>query len=122
MNKLTVKLFDDNKLFTSIGKRISIQNSLVKRNAYPKILNKDNLSALDNYVAHNDASLYITDLGNDMFHSVGVGVFTNESLFMSNKVKFPMKLKETGKDFVETMKTLYVNVENAIKSLKEGQK
>ena len=108
------------RLYTPIGKRVSVQNSLLKRKAYPKILNKDNLSVLDNYVAHKDASLYISDLGNDMFHDVKVSIYSRNDV--SKSAKFTMKLKETGKDFVDTMKTLYVNVENAIKSLTEGQK
>ena len=113
INPVKLARFNPDKLYTSLN-GIQVQNSLLNRKAFPKILERNNLSALGNYARHEKINIFISDLGNDMFDDVAIYV----NKYKANKYQqFPMKFNETGKGFVETMKSLYTNIENAVKSI-----
>lgn len=102
-------------LYLPLCSKVHVQESLLAKNQFPKILNRHNLSALNNYAQHEEVSIFIKDLDNDLFHNVGV--YLHKSTETTTKqAQFPMVLNEAGKNFAETMKTLYLNVENAVKS------
>ncbi len=109
--------FQVDMLYSPLGKsvNISVQNRLRKNGKYSNIINENNMGALNNYLEKNNASVYIEDLGGDFFHDVKFHVFKR------GKTKpnvFPFSFAEAKEDFGNCMRSLYKNVENALKSLK----
>lgn len=65
------------RFYSPLGKsvNISVQNRLSKSGKFSNIINENNMSALNNYLEKNNASVYIEDLGGDFFHDVKFHVF-----------------------------------------------
>lgn len=49
----------------TLGPNIRVAESLV--NKFPNLLNKDNLSALNNYAEHKNVLIDFSDMGSDFF-------------------------------------------------------
>ena len=94
---------------------IVVQKSFLEHPRYESIINPTNLSALDNYLAKENAVLRLDILNGDLFHSVK-GTIRKKG-FVEQK-SFVVKLDESKDKFVQTMRNLYINVENALKSIK----
>lgn len=109
--------FQVDMLYSPLGKsvNISVQNRLRKNGKYSNIINENNMSALNNYLEKNNASVCIEDMGGDFFHDVKFHVFKRGT---ANSKAFPFSFEGAKEDFGNCMRSLYKNVENALKSLK----
>lgn len=105
------------RFYSPLGKsvNISVQHRLSKSGKFSNIINENNMSALNNYLEKNNASVYIEDLGGDFFHDVKFHVFKRGK---SDTIKFPFSFAGAKEDFANCMRSLYKNVENALKTLK----
>ena len=96
---------------------IRVKEAFVKNPRFENIINKRNLSALDNYLEHEKAIMYVDVLDGDLFHNVKATVYKRNEVLNGGK-HFFMKLDDSKDAFVKTMRDLYKNVESAITALK----
>ena len=82
---------------------------LKKDSRLNQFFNNRTMSALDNYAEHENLTIYITPLENDMFNDVAVSVFQG----METKAKFPMNIAKTKEEIPKFFRDLYNKIHNA---------
>lgn len=114
---LTFSPHQVDKLYAPLGKsfNINIQNGMRKSGKLSNIVNENNMSALNNYLEKNNATVYVEDLSGDFFHDVKFHVFKHGTTKSSG---FPFSFESAKEDFANCMRSLYKNVEIAIKKIK----
>lgn len=92
--------------------RIHVPQTLLDNKKISKYVNNDTMGALDNYAEHENLSIYMSPLENDLFDDLKVSVFKVKS---DNSKQFTMKIQETKDGFFNFMKELYTKVGDAVK-------
>ena len=83
-----------------------------------RYINKYTMGALDNYAKHENLSICITPLENDLFDDLCVDVIQNKK---DSGIRFTMKIQD-GKDGVrDFLKELYTKVENFVNPVKKQE-
>ncbi len=100
-----------------LGYCISTNQILKKDVKLSSYINKNTMSALDNYAKHENLSIYITPLENDLFEDVSVSVFKKDGITSCNN--FALKIEEGREGVVKFFRELYTRVAQSTKGLKE---
>jgi hypothetical protein len=100
-----------------LGRNIMTNAALLKSEKLSKFVNNATMSALDNYAKHENLSIYITPLENDLFEDVSVSVFKKDGITSCNN--FALKIEEGREGVVKFFRELYTRVAQSTKGLKE---
>lgn len=89
--------------------RVYTNNILKKDPRLNQFFNEKTMGALDNYAQHENITIHIKPLRNDMFNDVAVYIFQG----MEAKAKFPMNIAQTKEEIPAFFRDLYNKIHNA---------